>query len=104
MEQHYVNVDAGCIWIGDPCYVLGNDASSRVNDWVDDFCEKLDYDKNVNQPLGKGVGLCIDSGYGDGRYPVEVEVDTFSGRVKSVTISFIEDHYDDDDEENNDDW
>ena len=99
MKQHYVCVDAGCIWIGDPCYVMGNDASSRVNDWVEDFCDKLDHDKHVNEPLGKGVGLCISSGYGDGRYPVEVEVDTFSGRTKSVTITFIHSDYDDEEDD-----
>ena len=98
----YVYVDAGCIWIGDPCYVMGDDASFRVHDWIDGFCNKLDNNKSINKPLGEGVGLCIDSGYGDGRYPVEIEHDSHSGRVKSVTITFIEDHYDDDDED--DDW
>ena len=97
----YVYVDAGCIWIGDPCYVMGDDASFRVNNWITDFCDKLDNDKSINKPLGEGVGLCIDSGYGDGRYPVEIERDSHSGRVKSVTITFIEDHYDDDED---DDW
>lgn len=28
-----VFVDAGCIWVGDPCYVMGDDASKRVHDW-----------------------------------------------------------------------
>lgn len=94
----YVYVDAGCIWIGDPCYVMGNDASSRVHDWITDFCDKLDDNKSVNKPLGEGIGLCINSGYGDGRYPVEIEYDSHSGRVKSVTITFIE-NYDENEEE-----
>ena len=93
----YVYVDAGCIWIGDPCYVMGDDASFRVHDWIDGFCNKLDSNNSINKPLGEGIGLCIDSGYGDGRYPVDVEYDSRSGRVKSVTITFIEDHYDDED-------
>lgn len=99
--QNYVYVDAGCIWIGDPCYIMGNDASSRVHDWITDFCDKLDHEQSVNKPLGEGTGLCINSGYGDGRYPVDIEHDYHSGRVKSVTITFIEDHFDDDE---NEDW
>ena len=94
----YIYVDAGCIWIGDPCYVMGDDASSRVRNW-EDFCDKLEYDKAVNKPLGEGTGLCINSGYGDGRYPVEVEYDRHSGRVKSVTVTFIPEPDDDEDYE-----
>ena len=37
---------------------MGDDAFSRVNDWVEDFCDKLDHDKYVNEPLGRGVG-CV---------------------------------------------
>lgn len=33
-------VDAGLIWIGDPCYIMGDEASSRVTDWSD-FCGLL---------------------------------------------------------------
>ena len=98
MAEH-IYVDAGCIWIGDPCYIMGDDASSRVHDWIEGFCNKLDNGKDVNKPLGEGIGLCINSGYGDGRYPVEIEHDSHSGRVKSVTITFIEDHYDDENDD-----
>ncbi len=99
MADGYVYVDAGCIWIGDPCYVMGDDASSRVKDWVGDFCNKLDNNVSVQQPLGEGTGMCINSGYGDGRYPVTVEYDSHSGRPASVTVTFIEERFEDDDYE-----
>lgn len=99
--MHKIYVDAGCIWVGDPCYVMGDDASNRVHDWQE-FCDKLDYTQQVQSPLGQGIGLCINSGYGDGCYPVDIETDHLTGRVKSVTITFIErdddGYYDDEDD------
>ena len=100
--MHKIYVDAGCIWVGDPCYIMGDDASNRVHDWQE-FCSKLDYTKQAQSPLGEGIGLCIDSGYGDGCYPVDIETDRLTGRVKSVTITFIDrDEYYDDDDDNSD--
>jgi len=96
MADGHVYVDAGCIWIGDPCYVMGDNASNRVRDWIKDFCRKLDNSKRVQQPLGVGVGMCINSGYGDGRYPVTVKYDSHSGRPASVTITFIGERDEDD--------
>ena len=90
---HEVYVDAGLIWIGDPCYIMGDDAGNRVTDWAD-FCDNLREDgnyKTVTAPLGKGIGLAISSGYGDGCYPVHVEHNS-EGRVSKVTITFIDDH------------
>ena len=87
-RRNEIYVDAGMIWIGDPCYVLGDDASSRVRDWSD-FCQNLDRSGDISAPLGLGIGLAIPSGYGDGCYPVTVERND-EGRVASVTITFIE--------------
>lgn len=87
-----VCVDAGLIWIGDPCYVLGDDASHRVHDWGE-FCGKLD-DNHASEPLGDGMGVAISSGYGDGAYEVELELSdegVWGERVKKVTITFIGD-------------
>lgn len=96
-------VDAGLVWIGDPCYVLGGDASNGVKTW-EEFCTKLDeagrHDSAstvYTAPLGEGIGFAVDSGYGDGSYPVTLELveDTLFGgggkRVKSLTVTFIED-------------
>ena len=90
-----VFVDAGCIWIGDPCYIMGDDATDRVRDWSE-FCSKINHEIPVQAPLGDGTGMLIDSGYGDGCYPVDVEYN-HDGRVAKVTVTFIEDCEDDDD-------
>ena len=84
----HVNVDAGLVWLGDPCYVLGDEASSRVRNWSD-LCEKLHGPgKTSSAPLGDGVGIAVSSGYGDGRYPVYADLDE-SGTVRSVTVQFL---------------
>lgn len=87
----HVDVDAGLIWVGDPCYVMGDEASDRVTDWGD-FCEKLFSDKNrdstgASEPLGKGVGIAVQSGYGDGSYPVYLEYHD-DGVPSRITIEF----------------
>ena len=90
----YVAVDAGCIWVGDPCYVLPDDAShaDSVRNW-DKFCEQLN--PNSTSTSFKfhhghhGLGVCVDSGWGDGYYPVYVN-ESEDGRVASVTVVFIE--------------
>jgi hypothetical protein len=92
MNDGEVCVDAGLIWIGDPCYVLGDDASHRVTDWID-FCDKVTDSNGVSAPLGHGTGLAISTGYGDGCYPVDVEYNG-EGRVSKVTVTFIEEDYD----------
>lgn len=63
-----VGVDAGLLWIGDPCYVLGEDASHGVKQWTE-FCDMLT-SEDVQEPLGDGIGLCVATLYGDGTYPV----------------------------------
>ena len=89
-------VDAGLCWIGDPCYVLGDDASNRVTEWSD-FCGKIAHMKHHSAPLGEGTGIAVHTGYGDGSYPVTAEIEDCGGwgpRVKSVTITFIEEDED----------
>jgi hypothetical protein len=43
-----------------------------------------------------GVGVVTSSGYGDGLYPVIADIDDRSGRVKSITVVFIDDDERDD--------
>lgn len=66
-----VGVDAGMVWLGDPCYVLGSDSSHGPKTWQD-FIDKLDFKQRVQAPLGDDIGLAVCSGYGDGSYPVYV--------------------------------
>ena len=94
-----MSVDAGLCWVGDPCYVLGDEASSRVHDW-DEFCERLDSNnKNWSAPLGEGTGFAVHTGFGDGSYPVYIETSdegSWGERVKSITIEFISDEEEED--------
>ena len=95
-EVGSIFVDAGLCWVGDPCYVMGDDASSRVKDWGE-FCDKLPHGKEMySNPLGKGTGMAISTGYGDGEYPVFVETND-EGRVSAIKIVFIpKDHMEED--------
>jgi len=107
-----MSVDAGLCWVGDPCYVLGDDASSRVHDWMD-FCEKISDMKNHAAPLGEGVGFAIHTGYGDGSYPVYIETSdegSWGERVSRITIEFLgeeeedEEEEDEEEEDEDEDW
>ena len=88
----HIGVDAGLCWIGDPCYVLPDDAEGNPGaDWSE-FCNQLDPDnpvaKSFNYKAGhEGLGVCVSTGYGDGTYPVEAEYR--DGRIASVKITFI---------------
>jgi hypothetical protein len=55
------------------------------------------YDGQLNFKMGhSGVGVVTSSGYGDGLYPVIADIDDRSGRVKSITVVFIDDDERDD--------
>lgn len=113
-----VGVDAGMVWLGDPCYILpdtrfGRDGSPKFT--YNQLCDKLDEDdeyKFHNEKFFKkhiklgrkhvqkatqfnyeaghpGLGVCVPSGDGDGSYPVLVKYNK-EGRIKEVKIVFIE--------------
>lgn len=82
-----VGVDAGMIWVGDPCYVLGRDSSHGPKNWQE-FCSKTDAHQDYSEPLGKGIGFAISSGYGDGSYAVYIRRSRES-RVSAVKVVFI---------------
>jgi hypothetical protein len=72
IEIGSIGVDAGIVWLGDPCYVIGEDSSHGTRTW-DEFCTKLWSAKEsseIAEPLGEGVGICVSTTYGDGSYPV----------------------------------
>ena len=99
-------VDAGIVMVGDPCYTLPDDASHReevAKDWSK-FCDATFANglagKGYSKPLGDGTSIVVESGYGDGEYPVYVERDP-SGRISRLVVEFINEDEDDEDE---DDW
>lgn len=83
----FIEVDAGMVWIGDPCYVMGDDAPNRVTDWQDFV--KASFEPGGHAPLGDGVGVVAPSGYGDGRYPVYAT--HRDGRIAELRVVFIDD-------------
>ena len=90
-----VGVDSGTIYIGDPCYVLHRDKVAKLpkdlgKNWME-FCDRLGNDQTTQfkYDLGHtGLGVALQSGYGDGCYDVEVQR-TDEGRVKAVRVVFI---------------
>jgi hypothetical protein len=93
----HIGVDAGLCWIGDPCYIMGEDASDNPQTW-DDFCKSLGNEhptmKSFNYTAGhEGLGVCVSTGFGDGSYPVYATISDegeWGKRIKSITVVFIE--------------
>jgi hypothetical protein len=85
-----VGVDAGQVWIGDPCYLAPDDrvspnAPSPSKDW-DQFVDWFNtpYRQSAQHPLG----VVARSGYGDGSYKVYAKY--YDGRVAELRIEFID--------------
>jgi hypothetical protein len=92
----YCGVDSGQILLTDPCYL-----KDFVNDEYTHDTNKLDYSYSgacqasqlkagggqLTNKRGIDVAICVESGCGDGKYPVYVELDK-DGRVKRAIIEF----------------
>jgi hypothetical protein len=91
-----LDVDAGIIWLGDPCYLVEapyRPDSNPFKDWSA-FCAKIagmvthqSFDHGSGNP---GKGLVVSAGYGDGHYPVYIRRAP-DGRVAEVRVQFIAD-------------
>lgn len=83
-----VGVDAGLIWIGDPCYVVAKDSSHVWASWKK-FCNA--FLKKVSNGVADfgNTGIAVESGEGDGCYDVFVR--RKDGMIKEARIVFIED-------------
>lgn len=104
IHEVHVGVDAGMIYIGDPCYVVPEDGQVRWRldrDGVTDrdvwgkFLSKYVTDENrpiypVEEGAAGSLGVVVNSGHGDGVYPVTIVV--VKGRVVAATITFIGDN------------
>jgi hypothetical protein len=108
-----IGVDAGLCWIGDPSYIMHHDRDSEAthasdqeawaslskaigNSWSE-FCDILNRGqqhptaRQFNYVLGHpGLGVCVETGYGDGIYPVYAEIND-EGRIAKVSVEFITD-------------
>lgn len=93
-------VDAGCIMLSDPCYVLPDsrynaegallkEAPYDYKDMLEEM-EKEDWPQIFKvKPKGYSnpLGLIVESGYGDGLYPVYAKFNK-EGRLIKVMIDF----------------
>lgn len=90
----YIGVDAGMCMIGDPCYVI--DADLGKMEWakfLDTYCPQENYPVwRVPNTRARDSKMClaivVGSGYGDGVYPVSVEING-DGRVTKLVVDFV---------------
>ena len=94
-----VGVDAGLMYIGDPCYFIGRPLGS-TGVWTPERTREADeaWDRFYKNYIGederrdfyvieRGLGMVVRTGWGDGSYPVEVTMK--QGRVASVKVTFM---------------
>jgi hypothetical protein len=85
-----LDVDAGMVMLGDPCYWLPDDAPGRTDDirsWSR-FCAMVG-DARTAEPGRTGAGLVVQVPGGDGTYPVLAEID-HRGSIRRVIIDFTD--------------
>ena len=102
----HFGVDAGIVWIGDPCYILHKGPEKLPEtlgkDWGD-FCNKLGDTTTVfgyRPGQTEGLGIVCQTGYGDGSYPVYMRME--DGVPVALFIDFngiLDDPEEEDDEE-----
>jgi hypothetical protein len=90
----HIGVDSGQIMIGDPCYLDGWD-NNVGEEWNPEgkegqYCYQgvsaTTIRDNYGQ-IGGGLAVAMSTGYGDGQYPVYVQLDS-EGRVVLAVIDF----------------
>ena len=92
----HCGVDSGQIMVIDPCYAFndnydGSDSDATGGNY-DAICRVSIADTFGEFPLPangyhQGIGVVTSSGYGDGKYPVFVDVNE-DGRVVELRIAF----------------
>lgn len=89
-----VGVDAGLVWLGDPCYILHTRKPKAIGKAWGDLAKSLDLRLGndavqMNHDKGHpGLGVIVTSGYGDGEYPVEVRR-LEDGTIAEVRVVFV---------------
>ena len=92
----HCGVDSGQIMVVDPCYAFNDNYNGSDSDATggnyDAICRVSIADQYGEFPLpGNGytgnVGVVTSSGYGDGEYPVYVDINS-DGRVVALHIYF----------------
>jgi hypothetical protein len=104
-----IGVDAGLCWVGDPCYIMGEDATEHPCKTWSEFVNKLypadsmsnDGDGHLTHKIDKlgfqqfnykrghaGLGVVVSTGYGDGEYPGFVKRGR-DGIIAEVKVVFV---------------
>jgi len=90
----HFGVDSGQAMVGDPCY-LDNWDTNKNDEWdIENKQGEYSYHgasattlANSYGELGIGTAVVFNTGYGDGLYPVYVQLND-DGRVSKVVIDF----------------
>lgn len=90
-----IGVDAGLCWIGDPCYLIADEdhhplSEKDIGPTWHAFCERMGDAKTrqFNYDAGHaGLGVCVQTGHGDGTYPVEAKI--VDGVVREIRVRFV---------------
>ena len=88
-------VDSGQAMVGDPCYIDNWD-TNKNDEWnIEGKVGQYSYHgasattlANSYGELGIGSAVVFNTGYGDGLYPVYVQIND-DGRVSKVVIDFV---------------
>jgi len=90
-------VDSGQAMVGDPCYLDNWDTNKNDEFNIDGKEGQYSYHgacattlKNSYGELNAGSAVVFNTGYGDGLYPVYIELNS-DGRVSKVLIDFEND-------------
>ncbi len=89
-EAHEIGVDSGTIWVGDPCYIVGNQDD---DDAWGDFCDPLDEAerKGRESAMSRG-GVHAHTTYGDYPSPtVYIRLDPETGRPAQIVVDLARD-------------
>jgi hypothetical protein len=90
----WFSVDSGQAMVGDPCYLDGwktNEdeewnLAGKVGDYSYQGASATTIENSYGE-LGIGTAVVFNTGYGDGYYPVYVQMDE-DGRITKVVIDF----------------
>lgn len=99
VQVGYIGVDAGLVWVGDPCYILHRakrDLDSALGkSWIE-FVDKIQPASPgpVLKEVGRGIACVVSSGAGDGNYPVFAFL-TEANEVHRLVVEFDGEEADD---------